>query len=314
MICTVTLSPSWDTVAVVERLRMGEVNRSCRVFSYPGGKGIDVARTVRQLGGETLALGFVAGPNGERSKAALRAEGIPHDFVEVAGDTRSNILLEHASRSQETIIQHPSDVAVTANDLEALTAGIRQAGRTARILVFGGSIPAVLSPSIYRDLIAVARESGCRTILDASGEALREGVRAHPYMIKPNRSEIEQLCGRRLHSPDEIIEALHSPMLAEVEVVVVSLGAEGVVVRSKSDLFRVDPIAARVVSYAGAGDSLIGGLALGLSMGRELREAVVMGVAAATATLSQYGSSFFDLKNYETNRAAAIIREVHHAV
>ena len=95
MIATVTLNPSWDTVVVVDDLRIGEVNRSCREFSYAGGKGIDVARTVHRLGGQTCALGIVAGPNGQRLKASLSSEGIPHDFVEAEGDTRANVLLEN---------------------------------------------------------------------------------------------------------------------------------------------------------------------------------------------------------------------------
>jgi fructose-1-phosphate kinase PfkB-like protein len=171
-----------------------------------------------------------------------------------------------------------------------------------------------LPTSIYAELIAVAKESGCRTILDASGEGLREGVRAQPSMIKPNRFEMEELCGRQLCSLDDAIEALQLLPVADIELILVSLDDQGCVVKDHDAILAVEPIPTQVVSYAGAGDSLVGGIAMGLSIGVDIRQAITMGFAAATATLAQYGSCFFDLEDYHTNITKVQIREVSHAV
>ena len=314
MISTVTLNPSWDTVAVVDQLRIGEVNRSCREFSYAGGKGIDVSRTIHRLGGQTCALGLLAGTNGARIETYLSSEGITHDFIKVAGDTRSNILLENQQTSEETIIQHTSDITVTAADLATLMAKIRQSSCRSKVMVFSGSLPTTLPVSIYAELVAVAQENDCRTILDTSGEALRAGIQARPYLIKPNRFEMEFIVDKPLPSCADVIEAVNSTLLADIETVVVSLGGQGVVVRSGTTIFAVEPIRTKVISYAGAGDSLVGGIALGLFRQEDIRQAVTMGVAAATATLSHYGSSFFDHENYHTNLTKIIIQEISHAV
>ena len=102
--------------------------------------------------------------------------------------------------------------------------------------------------------------------------------------------------------------------MADIEVVVVSLGDQGCVVRAEGVVLAVAPIRAEAVSYAGAGDCLVGGIALGLSRGETIRQAVAMGVAAATATLSQYGSCFFRLEDYRSNISKIQIREIQHAV
>lgn len=310
MITTVTLSPSLDTVVVVGGLRIGEVNRSEKVFSYAGGKGIDVSRTVKQLGGNTCALGIVAGNNGRSVRRFLDEETISHDFLEVDGNTRNNILLECRDEKTETIILHRDDYRIDPAIPRELQDRVRQYAGRSNVMVLAGSVPSALPAFIYRDLVATACREGCQTILDSSGAALRAGLEAAPHMIKPNREEMEQLSGKTVRTVDEAVAALPCLDSHGVGLVVVSLGDQGAVLKHEGRIFVVEPLNAPVISYAGAGDSLVGGVALGISKGADLKESIAMGVAAATATLSEYGSSFFSREQYEHFKLQVKIREV----
>lgn len=302
MISSVTLNPSLDTVVVVEDLASGEVNRSRDIFTYPAGKGVDAARTVKNLGGEVRCLCLLPrGVNGKVFKELLDAEGISGDFISVDGDMRTNLLLENTKLKQETIILQNSKLVLFGNTMDELTAKVREYAARSSIVIFSGSVPAGLPESVYFELINCCHESGAKAILDSSGSGMLMGVGASPFMIKPNLAEFEELAGSECASPNDVVSALkHIPHYG-ISLVVVSLGKDGLVFKYQNDIFRVPPLPANAISYAGAGDTLVGGIALGLSRGLSVEDSMRIGVAAATASLSQYGSSFFDIFEFNGN-------------
>lgn len=310
MISTVTLNPSLDTVVILDKLKYSEVNRCERFFSYPGGKGIDVSRTIRKLGGETCALGIVGGSNGETLEKLLGKEGIPYDFVQVGGNTRNNILLECRDSGTETILLRQSGFHVERDILPEIKDKILEYAKKSSFMVFSGSVPDIFPQSIYKDLIEMVRGCGCTPVLDTSGESLRLGIESSPYMVKPNKSETEQLLGKDIVSMDNIFCAFNLLASHNIPLVLISLGKEGVVVNFDGTIFKVKPLQTEVLSYAGAGDSLIGGVVLGLARNLPIRETLKMGVAAASATLTEFGSSFFEVERYERYKKQVVIEEL----
>lgn len=310
MISTVTLNPSLDTVVVVEEIEFGEVNRSEIIFSYPGGKGIDVSRTIRKLGGETCALGVVAGNNGETITKLLDEEGIPHDFLKTGGNVRNNILLEAKSENKETIILHRGEFQASETLAAQLKEKIRRYAERSDVMVLAGSVPPIFPASIYRELITIVRQCGCKAILDTSGPPLQAGIEASPYMIKPNRRELEQLLGRVITSLADVRSACEELGCYGIPLIMVSLGGEGVAIRHDDVFYHVSALETECLSYAGAGDCLVGGVALGISRQADMAECTAMGVAAATATLSEYGSSYFNMEKYEIFKRQVSVREV----
>lgn len=298
MISTITLSPSLDTVVVVEDLISGDMNRSKNIFSYPGGKGVDVSRTVRRIGGETCVLGLIAGNNGKMIKRLLDEEDVLHDFITVNGNVRNNLLIENLKEKQETIILHHSDFQCDDDTSDKLKQKVREYAGKSEIMVFSGSVPAAFPSDIYRELIEICHASGSKAVLDSSGESLRIGIEASPFMIKPNGVEFKELTGRYCDSINSISSAFDSLDRYKIPLIVVSLGRNGTVFKYHKEIFKVEPISTEVLSYAGAGDTLVGGIALGIARGVDINEAVSMGTAAATASLSEYGSSFFKLEKY----------------
>ena len=176
-----------------------------------------------------------------------------------------------------------SGVPVSEVQLRELTAlALRHAG-SSDFLVLSGSMPPLCPPDFYRTLAEAASEAGCRVILDADGERLKLGLAAKPFLIKPNRGELEQLVGHRLDTVDTLAEAALGCVRAGVGVAAVSMGAEGALITDGKRVLRTPGLKLEIRSTVAAGDSMIAGLAAGFRRGYSLEDAFRMGVGAAAA-------------------------------
>jgi len=292
MITTVTLNTAVDCVAVLEALDWGGVNRSARCRMFPGGKGVNVAKAVAELGGEVVATGFVgAGPMGRFVVEGLRQRGAACDFLELPGDTRLTFLLYDLSRGQETVVNNPAAYRVAPGDLEALRGKLSDLAARSSFVVFSGSLAEGCPSDTYADLIRLVTEAGGRAVLDTSEEALRQGLAGRPYLLKPTVRELRMIGAAPLHDEDDILRAAHQLQQRGIEVVVVSRGGEGVLARFGKQAYKVPALPAEVVSPIGAGDALLGGLLVGLERGLVPPDALKLAVGAATSSLSRYGAA-----------------------
>jgi 6-phosphofructokinase 2 len=289
MIATITLNPSLDEYIMVDGLVVDETNRWIRRRRYAGGKGIDVSRAVNEMGGETTAYGFIGGPNGRLLEILLDEEGVIFQFTPIKQETRTNFIISDIKTKHQTLIGAPGP-RISKRELERFSRKLNEIKPSPDILVVGGSVPPGAPDNIYYDIIINAKNRGIRTILDVSDQWLIEGVKAKPYLIKPNVHEAEQLLGRKLPNEETIVEAALEILKMGIEIVVISRGKDGIIAASKNHLYTAVPPLVKVRSTVGAGDCTVAGLALRLAHNEPLIEACRLAVAMGAAAVLTPGT------------------------
>ncbi len=289
MIATITLNPSLDEDIMVHGLVVEETNRWVRLRRYAGGKGIDVSRAIQEMGGMTTAYGFIGDPNGRVVEILLDEEGVPFSFTPIRQETRTNFIITDTKNSQQTRIVAPGP-HISKGALERFIKKLRRIYRGADLIAACGSVPPGVPANIYYDIVMEAKSSGIRTILDASGQWLEEGIKAKPYLIKPNIREAETLLRRELPTEEAIIKAALNLVEWGIEIGVISRGKEGIIAATKKNIFKAVPPQVKVRSAVGAGDCTIAGLALKLAYGEPLLEACRLAVAMGTAAVLTPGT------------------------
>ena len=302
MIATVTLNPSLDLNLEVDELKIDDVTRIKNTKLDPGGKGINVSRVVNILGGPTVAYGFIAGREGGQLSLFLAEEGILNSFVALKeGNTRVNVIITERKTGRQTRINAVGPRA-EVEDLETLKARITRLGGgicAVSFMVFAGSIPPGLPTTTYRYLIEEVQELGIKAVLDADGEPLKYGVKAKPFMVKPNTYELQRLVGRELTSEDDVLEAAKEVLDMGVEVVAVTRGGKRAFLVTKDFVLACDPPKIEVVSAVGSGDSFIGAFLLALYKGMGYEEAFKWGIAAGAATATVPGTGLLSKETFE---------------
>ncbi|NLX49245.1 MAG: 1-phosphofructokinase [Methanospirillum sp.] len=297
MIYTLTLNPALDRTIQVDGLACDVPNRIVEEHIFAGGKGIGVSKVLTELETQNTAIAFVGGFRGDELLSLLVGDGVSCDFIRIAGQTRSNIIVrQHESNCQMTLNSKGPDIEPC--NIMALLRKLRELSDM-KILSIGGSLPPNVKPSIYRACIGIGRELGARVTLDADGEALREGIRSRPFMIKPNVHELSDLVGRELEGVDKVLEATTIPLDAGVEVVLASMGPDGIVLSTGNEAWHAEPPAVEVVNTIGAGDSAVAGFIHSLARGLPLRESVRWAVAAGTATTLHAGTALAQREDIE---------------
>jgi len=289
MIATITLNPSLDRTITVHGLRVNESNRWTSLRLYAGGKGIDVSRAIHEMDGRTIAYGFIGGPEGRALEILLDEEGVPFSFTPVEKGTRTNFIITDTRTSQQTIINAPGP-HISKGELERFLRKLRGIHPPPDLIAAGGSVPPGVPANIYYDIILEAKSHGVKTILDAEGQWLEEGIKAKPYLIKPNIREAEQLLETELPTEEAIIKAALNLVKMGIEIAVISRGKEGIIAATKESIFKAVPPPVKVRSAIGAGDCTIAGLTLKLAYGEPLLEACRLAVAMGSAAVLTPGT------------------------
>lgn len=309
MIYTVTLNPALDRAVFVEKLKFDDLNRIKVEATYAGGKGIDVSRAIKELGGQSVALGLVGGFGGLELQGRLINEGITCDFVTISEETRTNIIVKDCSTKEQMLLSAPGP-EVRPQDVAAIYNKIARLCPTPSFVVMGGSLPRCITPNIYAQFIKVVTNQGGKAVLDADDEPLRLGLRAKPYIIKPNIHELGRLAGRELKGLKDILSIARELNKAGIEIVVATLGEKGLILVSGDVAVHCIPPRVRVVSAVGAGDSSLAGLVLSLAEGRSLREAAVLATAAGTAATLSPGTELCHKKDVKRLLPQIKVREL----
>jgi 1-phosphofructokinase family hexose kinase len=282
VIIVVCLNPALDVTHHVDAVDWGGVNRPRAVRARPGGKGLNVARTLHALGVDVLVLGLAGGITGAGVEAALRERCVPAVLTPVAGETRRTFSVVDDSRV--TAFYEPGPT-VSEEEFAAFRLGYEQALDRAAAVVLCGSLPPGLEPATYATLLQAA---GIPAVLDTHGEALRLGAAAGAAIVKPNLAELKSLTGHKLATPDEVIAA--AGQLRGAQAVVVTLGPDGLLAMTGDGCWRARVPAAVTGNATGAGDAVAAALAHGLVLGRpwdeRLRHAAALGAATAAAPVA----------------------------
>ncbi|MGD0233920.1 MAG: 1-phosphofructokinase family hexose kinase [Syntrophorhabdales bacterium] len=307
MIYTVTLNPSLDRIIDIDELIYDDVNQILEEKRQVSGKAIDVARVIGGLGGHSCLLGLVGGYNGFEVEGRLINEGIVCDLGKLSGETRTNIIIHQTRKKLQTLFS-ASEPQVTPAELAAFYNKLCEIPRDSYVVI-SGSVPPGISENFYAQIITSLAGKNVRIILDADGEALRRGVKAKPFLIKPNIHEFGRLVEKNVRDVDEIIEKV-DPYLAFVRYIVVSMGARGVVAVSQTERYQVVPPKVNVKSSIGAGDALIGGLVYALSEGSSFADALTLGVACGTASTLNAAGVFCSGDDVENIRKEVLVKNI----
>jgi 1-phosphofructokinase len=308
-IITVTLNPSIDKTIFVEKLNPYELNRSISTRLDPGGKGINVARALKNFGVDVLATGLIAGENGKKLLNDLIQAGIAVDFYNINGETRTNIKILDQSNQEITEINEQG-FFVSEKDLNHFRKKYKALLRKTDIVVLSGSLPPGVPSDFYLECIQIAKQNGKKVILDADGDAFVQGVQASPFAIKPNLHELELIMGRQISNISEIAEAVRFFLNKGVEIVIVSMGSDGAVIGKEQEIYKADAWDIAVQGATGSGDSMVAALAFSLLKNNSLVDIAKLTTAAGTITASKAGTQVCTLDEVEKSLNYVQLRKI----
>lgn len=290
MILVINLNASVDKRYKMKDLIKGEVMRAAEVDNTPGGKGIHVANVATILGEDCIATGYLGGKSGEFISEKLQDYGIKQDFVQVAGETRSCLAIITDTGAQTEILE--PGPTVTPEEQEAFMVKYQELLSKATVVAASGSMPKGLPGDFYGQLINLAHKAGKPFLLDTSGEALIQGIKAQPYFVKPNNDEIKVLVGAELRSDEDIVHVLQKFMEDGIKLPVISLGAQGYMAGYNQHVYKITVPKIQCKNPVGSGDSFVAGIAVGIERGMAIEDVLSLGAACGTANAMEDESGF----------------------
>ena len=296
MILTVTLNVALDRTVAVPRIALGNRHRAVDSRTAAGGKGVNVARALKSLGEPVIATGLAAGPTGARIRELLDSEQVLHDFIEVGGDSRTNLSIVDPTSGEQTEINERGP-QVSDGDLNRFAERLLYLARGADFCVIAGSLPPGAETSAYADLIAALRGIGVPTLLDTDGEPMRAGLRAQPAVVAPNVAEAEEAVGHEFTDAEDLAAGLSGLIDMGAEQAIVTTGSGCVAItgdaHSRTRLeATIDPLAA--IASVGSGDAFLAGYVSARRASRPDSSCLAYGVACGAESTQHLGAGMLD--------------------
>jgi len=301
VIITVTLNAAIDKSLSVPSFRLGRRHRTVERRALAGGKGVNIARTLKTLGLPVIATGFQGGPTGTQIVAQLGEESILHDFVRIGGESRTNTSVLDPTTGEQTEINEQGPT-VEPDEVEQFREKLLYLASGASIVVFAGSLPRGVEPDLYAQLVRSLRKLEVTTIVDTDGEALRHAVRAEPDVVSPNVVEAEELVGHEFGDDADAAGAVRE---------IVALGARSAIMTTRDgcwaqmlvdgspQAYRVTVPAQESVAAIGSGDAFLAGYIAARYRGSPPAECLRYGVACGAESTGRLGAGLIDVRAAE---------------
>jgi len=312
-VLTITLNPAIDQTIEVARLSPGEVHRAGSVRFDPGGKGVNVASCLADWGQDCVVAGWLGRDNVASFEALMAHPRLADAMVRIAGQTRTNIKLLDASRSETTDINLPG-FATDAAEFDLLCSALNRHFSPSRIVVMAGSLPAGTPPHAWSQLLAAATADGSRVLVDTSGaplaELLRPQARVLPAAIKPNRAELSAYAGRTLQGRADVLGVARELVERGIGLVVVSMGGDGALFVQAGRALQVRPPPTKLGSSVGAGDAMVAGIVSGWVDDLGLEALARRATAFAVGKLRLQGAHVPSRDHIDAYAAACAVDEI----
>jgi 1-phosphofructokinase len=305
-ILTLTMNPALDLTVQLGPLQVGQVNRSEAMLSHAAGKGLNVAQVLADLGHELTVAGFLGVDNQQPFESLFARRGFVDEFVRVPGETRSNIKLAE-STGRITDLNGPGP-EVSRQAQQALAARVEQIAGSFDAVVVAGSLPRGVDAQWLKSLLLRLNAMGLKVALDTSGQALRAGIEASPWLIKPNTEELADALEAPIISVVAQAQAAAALRQRGIEHVVISQGAEGVHWFSSSVALQALPPKVTVASTVGAGDSLLAGMVHGLLCANKPEQILRTATAIAAMAVTQIGFGISDTVQLKRLESGVTVR------
>lgn len=289
MIITVTMNPAIDKTAYIDTMHVGGLNRLQNINITPGGKGINVSKTIANLEYESIATGFLAGSNGAYIKSHLDTVSINNDMVFVEGETRTNLKVIDVHKELTEL--NEVGVQISPRDLQSLNDKLISLIQAKDIVVLSGSVPQGVPKDIYAKLVEEIKQREAKVILDADGSLFEQGVVAIPNVIKPNKYELCKYFNVEEEINDLEVVKLAKRLLSQgMELIVVSMGHEGALFIDNAHCVKVAGLDINVNSTVGAGDAMVAALAYAMDKHLSFEEMVTLAVATSAGACESEGT------------------------
>jgi tagatose 6-phosphate kinase len=308
MILCLNLNAAIDKTVVVSSFEINKIHRPESVIALAGGKGCNVARALKTLGETPLVSGWVGGFSGQFIENELHHEGIQTDFIHTDFESRTCTSILDREKGTMTEIYETGE-SVPLKKINELRDHILTIIGKYKAVTLSGSLPPGVPSAFYADLIEIARKEDVLTFLDTSGDALRKGVEAGPFFIKPNETEAKSLLGLKSNEPLDFAQATADISTRYETNVLLSLGADGAIGAKAGEIYIVKSPSVEAKSAVGSGDCMLAGLTYGFLQGLSFEEAIRCGVAAGTANTLTIGAGQFKIKDFERLRGQVYISD-----
>lgn len=291
MIYTVTFNPALDYVIRMESLKLGTVNRSSAEAVYYGGKGINVSTVLKNIGVDSVALGFVAGFTGKEIEEGVKNMGVATDFIKLPeGMSRINVKIK---AEQETEINGQGP-AISMGKVEKLFEKLDRLEK-GDCLVLAGTIPASLPSDIYEQIMDRLKDKEIRIVVDATKDLLLNVLKYHPFLIKPNNHELGEMFGVVLKTDEEIVEYAKKLQERGARNVLISMAGDGAILLTETkEVYKMGVPKGTVVNSVGAGDSMVAGFVASYFKEHDYLKALKFGTATGSATAFSEGLATMD--------------------
>ncbi len=296
LILTVTLNPALDKT-ILKTEKDIPLSKEKYIFSA-GGKGINVSRALDSFKHPNLAIGLLAGVTGQTVRKLLREEKIKSNFINVKGETRTNLTIISTAKKE---IKRAIEIGprVSQVDMNRFKRQFQNVLKESDCVVLAGRSANGAHDSIYAQLITLAHKTNVMTVLDTSGKALSEGIKAAPFMIKPNLMEAEEVLHTKLNSLKKVKEAINRFHQMGIKIVVISLADKGAIGSNQREIYHARTPKLSVKNDVGCGDSFLAGFLHSYCGDQSLKKAMHMGVAAGAANLNNYIPGLIDRKIFK---------------
>jgi len=300
MILCITPNPAIDRTLILPSLALGHVHRAQQVIVAAGGKGLNVARAIRTLGGESFCMGFAGGHSGHLLADLAKSEGLNSAWTWTDSETRTCTILV-SQNGEATEIDEPG-MPVLAADWLNLGADVQKHLSSVSLICVCGSLPPNSSAADFHKLLSMLVDSGKQVWVDTSGASLDAVLAYHGICIKVNGNEISRQLGFDVKDVQSAQRALTMLVERGLSTCAVTLGAAGALLASQAGRWYARGPQVQPVSPVGSGDSFLGGLLSALDTGKDLMEALCDAVAAGTANTLSAGGGQFTVQDFKTIR------------
>ncbi|HHX8331635.1 TPA: 1-phosphofructokinase [Vibrio diabolicus] len=308
-VVTITLNPALDLTGSVNELNVGSVSLVQQSNLHAAGKGVNVAKVLSDLGADVTVTGFLGKDNPELFHQLFNDIGVKNEFVEVQGATRINVKLVEASGNVSDI-NFPG-VQVTADEIARFEETLFRLAETHDYFVLAGSLPGGVTAEQCAAWIKALHQQGKKVLFDSSKAALKSGIEAHPWLIKPNNEELGDFVGEHLETPEQCQAAAQTLSDKGIENIVVSMGADGVMWLNQGEWLRAQPPRMNVVSTVGAGDTLVAGLCWGHMQLMPKNDLLRFATALSALAVSQVGVGLTSQEELENIKQQTEVSELY---
>lgn len=314
-VVTLTPNPVLDRTLTVPQVLLDTVLRADEVRLDAGGKGFNVSRALKTMGSESVAMALVGGATGALLEEMLHAWGVTTRFVQVHDETRTNIVVTEADGAHHLKVNEAGP-QIRPHELEQLLAAIDDVLQPNDLWVLAGSLPRGLPADFYARLIERIGARGGAVVLDASGEPLRQGLQAAPFLAKPNALEAAEATGLPVAGVEEAAAAARRLLAQGVRLPAISLGADGLLLAALEgaatvpEVWHAQPPPIVALNTVGAGDAAVAGMVWALAQGLAAPEVVRYGAACGTAAAARAGVTFATLVEVEAMAQQVVVRRL----